>query len=465
MLKRFEAIWSIGVLLLLAGCGNKIERNIDKLGGAGKEREQAIMELTLAKEYAIPPLMDALGDAKRSAEVRADVAEILFKMYVRERDRRIVPTLLEHVGDEDSVVREKIAVVLGDIGKEEALSPLLNRLEVEEDADVKRALLGAIEVLGDLLLEIDTISMSLDIKLTEEQKAKFVGILTEIRSDETDRDLKAKAEEVLEVIAEEISQEAEKLVLKADLKDAEEKFLAARELVPESMNVSHKLGKFYFENGQEKKGSEVLRRYGMVTDVRRLSPAPLIDGDLGDACWLRITPHTEFYQCIYKMKAYPIEGRSEVYMGYTGDALYLGVKGYEPSTTGLRANVTERDGPVHADDCVEAFFDTQRDEQSYYHLMVNTLGTIADQNRLGGRAPVDASWNGAYELKTAVEDTFWTLEIKIPFKEFEAKVKRGTVWGFNIARVRIANASEYGQWVPTYGSSHRPDRFGFMIFH
>ncbi len=33
------------------------------------------------------------------------------------------------------------------------------------------------------------------------------------------------------------------------------------------------------------------------------------------------------------------------------------------------------------------------------------------------------------------------------------------------ARVRIANASEYGQWVLTYGSSHRPDRFGLMIFH
>ena len=29
---------------------------------------------------------------------------------------------------------------------------------------------------------------------------------------------------------------------------------------------------------------------------------------------------------------------------------------------------------------------------------------------------------------------------------------------------RIANASEYGQWVPTYGSALRPDRFGYLVF-
>ena len=40
----------------------------------------------------------------------------------------------------------------------------------------------------------------------------------------------------------------------------------------------------------------------------------------------------------------------------------------------------------------------------------------------------------------------------------------GGKWGFNVARVRIGNASEYGQWVPTYGNAHRPDRFGVLLF-
>ena len=44
------------------------------------------------------------------------------------------------------------------------------------------------------------------------------------------------------------------------------------------------------------------------------------------------------------------------------------------------------------------------------------------------------------------------------------RIHPGDVWGFNIARVRIANAAEYGQWMPTYGNAHRPDRFGWLVF-
>ena len=45
-----------------------------------------------------------------------------------------------------------------------------------------------------------------------------------------------------------------------------------------------------------------------------------------------------------------------------------------------------------------------------------------------------------------------------------SRIESGAIWGFNIARVWITNASEYGQWVPTYGLAHRSDRFGFLIF-
>ena len=57
------------------------------------------------------------------------------------------------------------------------------------------------------------------------------------------------------------------------------------------------------------------------------------------------------------------------------------------------------------------------------------------------------------------------MEIEIPAAQLHgAHIRRGDVWGFNVARVRIANASEYGQWVPTYGFALRPDRFGFLLF-
>ena len=75
------------------------------------------------------------------------------------------------------------------------------------------------------------------------------------------------------------------------------------------------------------------------------------------------------------------------------------------------------------------------------------------------------AWNGTYRVATKVEEKFWTVEIEIPFKEVsETEVRKGTIWGFNVARVRIAHKGEYDQWVPTYGSALRPDLFGFLIF-
>lgn len=40
-------------------------------------------------------------------------------------------------------------------------------------------------------------------------------------------------------------------------------------------------------------------------------------------------------------------------------------------------------------------------------------------------------------------------------------METGTVWGANLARIRIANASDYGQWVPIDGSALEPGRIGF----
>ena len=55
--------------------------------------------------------------------------------------------------------------------------------------------------------------------------------------------------------------------------------------------------------------------------------------------------------------------------------------------------------------------------------------------------------------------------MEIPVADLhESRVSTGTVWGFNIAQVRITNLAESAQWAPTYGWSQQPDRFGFLVF-
>ena len=474
MLSRPRVHRCIGVLggvLLLIGCGNSVERNIKKLDGTQEEREEAMMELVLAKQNAIPPLVEALRDRTSPSQVRADVAEVLFRVYVREKDKKILLALLESLDDEDTPVRTRTAVSLGYIGDETAMGPLLERLVVEENDTVRPQVLGALEVLGGWKMGIggrgkDGFPRNDHAvggeNMGDEEKGRFIEILKDIWGNEESAELRANAEELLENMARQLVQEADELMLLADLEQAEAKLLEACELVEGSKNANYRLGKFYFDNGAREKGLSILRDHGMLIYAERLPRAPVIDGVLSDEIWKEATKITEFYQCIRSMRAAPTEGRSEAYVGYTDHSLYIAVKGYEESTSNLIANATVRDGRVSRDDCTEIFLDTDLDYDSCYQILVNTIGVVGDHYCRYGKRP--SSWDGEYGVGAKVEDTFWVVEVVIPFRTLDgARVKKGDIWGFNVSRVRMGVA-EYGQWVPTYGSSLRPASFGLLVF-
>jgi hypothetical protein len=89
-----------------------------------------------------------------------------------------------------------------------------------------------------------------------------------------------------------------------------------------------------------------------------LAQRPKIDGRLDDEAWRDVQPLTEFYQCIWKRSAYPIEGRAEIYLGYRGTSLFVAVRGYEPTTDNLTAAATQRDDRnIHRDDFGLLVFD------------------------------------------------------------------------------------------------------------
>ncbi len=91
---------------------------------------------------------------------------------------------------------------------------------------------------------------------------------------------------------------------------------------------------------------------------------------------------------------------------------------------------------------------------------MNAIGTIWDAHRRNRE--IDTSWNGNYDLVTKIEDKFWTLEIGIPFVDLgNAKVERDTMWGFNVARMRV-EVAEYGEWART--RLGRPQGFGLIVF-
>jgi len=456
------------ICLTLLACGDPIDREITRLiEGEGKEAETARMRLALAKSSAIEPLIVAFKDHSHPSDARGKIAEVLFQLYIREKDERILKTLIAGMEDEDKAVRLRVVAKLGDLGERKTIGILIERLPLETDAEVRLEILIALEIMGMKSQMGFSDTQVGTQKLSAEERTRFSELLLTMKRNALPEQLHLKTLEWLEIIAEEDTQEARNLELKADLDGAEKVLLAARELVPDSKNLNHKLGRFYYDNGQRQKGLDILSEFGMLLRPVRLPRPPTIDGLLEESAWEKVEPLVQFYQCIFKMRAYPIAGQSEAYVGYRDDVLYIGIKGYESSTDSLAALVTERDQTVHEDDCVELFLDLNHDYTTYYQIVVNSLGTIADnqwdssvQTGNGG----NSEWNGKYEIATKVEETFWTAEIAIPISQFERRIEPGDIWGFNLARIRIANAAEYGQWVPTYGRALRPDRFGFILF-
>ena len=446
----------------LAACGDPVQRHIDTIVEGDGDLEEARLALNMAKGTAVDPLIAAFEDRSLPARARADLAESLYRLYLREADGRIFATLVAGLEDPEPRVRAGVARALGNLRRPEAVPPLLARFEAETDPAMKGEILAALEFMSSDWHDDWGTRVDPDL-LDAAQKESFAALLQDLVASGPAEDLRIAAREWLEVLAEDLAGEAEKLFLAADAAGAEELLRSALDLAPGSLNIHQKLGRLFYANGDEERGREYLERLGMVARVPELKESPRIDGLLDEPAWSPVAPLTEFYQCIWRLTARRAEGRSEAWIGYRADTLFVAVKGYEPTTANLAAAETERDGDVHADDCLEIFIDTNRDSQSFHHFIINTLGTIRDSHHGPGRP--GPSWNGALEVGTAVADTFWVVEAAIPVAQLEeGPVPPGVEWGFNVARVRIGNASEYGQWVPTYGNAHRPDRFGVLLF-
>jgi tetratricopeptide (TPR) repeat protein len=448
------------LVALAAGCSDPIQGHIDTIIEGGDDLEQAKLALNMAKGTAVAPVIRAFEDRALPVRARLDMAEALYRLYLREDRPDIFASLVAALADPLPEVRAGAARAIGSLRRRQAVEPLLARFTAETDPRMKVEILTALEFMS--MEAGDWNSHVTPHLFSDEQKASFAADLTRTRSTAIPDTLRKAATEWLEVLAEDRATEAQQRFLAADVAGAEALLLAALELVPESKNINQKLGRLYHDTGDWERALEYLDRNGMVARAHRLPAAPVADGRLDDAAWAGVEPLTDFHQCIWRRSALPTAGRSEAYLGYHGDTLYVAVRAYEPNTANLVAASTERDNMVHADDCVEIFLDTNHDFQSYYQLMFNSIGTIGDFWTEEGDW---GSWQGEYRVGTAVADTFWVVEVAIPVGQLQGDgYHKGDVWGFNIARVRIGNASEYGQWVPTYGYSRQPDRFGFLLF-
>ena len=187
--------------------------------------------------------------------------------------------------------------------------------------------------------------------------------------------------------------------------------------------------------------------------LARLDAPPKIDGILGEAEW-KGARRVELKNQIQPGDNAPPSEKTEAFIAYDREHLYLAFHAYDSDPQAIRARVARRDD-VYLDDYVAVYLDTFNDRRRAYVLYFNPLGIQADGIIIGGNVGEtseikDLTWDGVLESKGRVTGDGYVIEAAIPFRtlRFQSGGKQqGQTWGLHLQRW-IARKAERIHWQP-----------------
>jgi len=132
--------------------------------------------------------------------------------------------------------------------------------------------------------------------------------------------------------------------------------------------------------------------------------------------------------------------RTVVAISYDAHALYVGIWAQDPDPSRVRAAYADRDNVGPGDDYVELVLDTRGDGRVGTIFRVSPRAVQADgvfneaQFALGSN-PDDLTPDFAWEARTAIGDSAWTAELRIPFTSLRYPQRERQTWGVIVQRV------------------------------
>lgn len=179
------------------------------------------------------------------------------------------------------------------------------------------------------------------------------------------------------------------------------------------------------------------RPHGHAT---RLPEAPTLDGRVADdPAWDGIAPFTDFIQ-LQPDNGAPASQRTEVYFGFTDDALHVGVICFETDPAAISVSN-------------EGF------QSDSFSMVLDTFGTglagmVFGTNPVGAEYDgqvadefADWNWSTLWEVRARTHDKGWSAELAIPFQSLRYGTGDVQSWRVNFARV-IRRNNEIAYWSP-----------------
>jgi len=182
---------------------------------------------------------------------------------------------------------------------------------------------------------------------------------------------------------------------------------------------------------------------------------PVIDGKITEPFWQKP---------VYKLFA-PDGGAMMIdsayfYFAHDENNIYIAALCKESKMDAIVVKVNEQDGAVYGEDCVGYFFIPNRDTEIIYQIYFNPNAIVFDQKISNNGYNADREWNGNYEVKTFKGKNFWSIEVRIPLEQLDAKVAQDQQWGVNFRRKQPRYKSTADWQVPI---QYDPKSYGLLI--
>jgi len=188
----------------------------------------------------------------------------------------------------------------------------------------------------------------------------------------------------------------------------------------------------------------------------RLVAAPALDGDVrNDRAWQGVLPVSGFTQ-VQPVEGAPASRKTEVYLGYTDGALWVGVIAYDDNPDRIIVAESRRDSSLDETDSFSLLIDGLLDRQNGFIFGTNPTGMQYDaqvikeggSEGLGRRRTVNGEdWDGSWEVRSVVGDHGWSAEFQIPFRTLRYGSAAVQSWGVNFQR-NIRSSNEIVYWAP-----------------
>ncbi len=181
-----------------------------------------------------------------------------------------------------------------------------------------------------------------------------------------------------------------------------------------------------------------VRRAGLIT----------IDGRLNEPAWARAPVAGSFTES-YPDPGAPAPDSTTVRVLYDNNALYVGVRMYDPHPDSIAAQLARRDATGIYSDWVHVIIDSYHDRRTAFRFSVNPRGVEKDVYTYNDGSE-DVNWDAVWQVGTRVDSLGWVAEYRIPLSQLRfgsQPADSSRVWGIQVMR-DIARYNERDTWSP-----------------